>query len=61
MHKPEFNFQSNFTALLPPGYGLSSTPLTMHFARAANSFGMFFFYFSGLGSKLKNDIDARNK
>jgi hypothetical protein len=62
MHRPENGFQSNFTQLLPPGYGieLDDISLAWAFAKAANCFGMPFFSLEVMIRQLKKDINENH-
>jgi len=63
MHRPENGFQSNFTQLLPPGYGfeLDDISLAWAFAKAANCFGMPFFSLEVMIRQLKKDIHGKHR
>ena len=56
MHLPEDGFQSNFTHLLPPGYGFELDDISWAFAKAANCFGMPVLSLQVMIQQLKKDI-----
>ena len=60
MHRPEDGFQSNFTHLLPPGYGFELDDISWAFAKAANCFGMPFFSLQVMVRQLKKDINENH-